>query len=114
MSSIKSTKILVSSHILKSLLSKIQNSKHTIIIMLIKNNSKALKVKYALVNLLSLIIFTTVEIWAQMPLVPVPIPEDEIIEEDFTWQYILLFILVLGLVGAIVWVFNNKKNQKNL
>ncbi len=81
--------------------------------MLIKNNSKVRKVKYSLVNLLSLIIFTTMEIWAQIPSVPVPIPEEEIIEEDFTWQYILLFVLLLGLIGAIIWVVNNKKNQKN-
>lgn len=81
--------------------------------MLIKNNSKIRKVKYSLINLLSLIIFTTMEIWAQMPSVPVPVPEEEIIEEDFTWQYILLFVLLLGLIGAILWVINNKKNQKN-
>ncbi len=50
--------------------------------MLIKNNSKVRKVKYSLVNLLSLIIFTTMEIWAQMPTVPVSVPEIAESEED--------------------------------
>ena len=81
--------------------------------MLIKDNSKIRRFKNSLLNLVSLIIFTTLEIRAQMPSVPVPSPEEEIIEEDFTWQYILLFILVAGLAGAILWVIKSKKNQKN-
>ena len=31
--------------------------------------------------------------------------------EDFTWWYISLFILALGLAGAIFWYLNNKKAQ---
>lgn len=64
--------------------------------------------KYTLVNLVFLISFTTMEIWAQ---VPVSAPKKA--AEDFTWYYILLFVLVLGLIGVVVWVFNNKKNQKD-
>ncbi len=80
--------------------------------MMIKNNSKVRKVKYSLVSLSSPFILATVEIWAQMRTAHVPLSE-EVTTGDFTRQYILLFVIVLGLIGAVIWVFNNKKNQKN-
>ena len=79
--------------------------------MLIKNNSRIRKVTNSLVNLFTLIILATAEIWGQMPKVPVPSPVLEA-TEDFTWQYITLTVLFIALIGAIVWVINNKKKQK--
>jgi hypothetical protein len=38
---------------------------------------------------------------------PKPLPK-----EDFTWWYILLALLGLGLIGAIYWLINNKKIEK--
>ncbi len=33
-------------------------------------------------------------------------------EEDYTWWYILLFLLVLGLAGAVAWMLKTKKAEK--
>ena len=79
--------------------------------MLIKNNLKIRKVTYSLVNLFALIMLTTVEIWAQMPKVPVPSPVREA-TEDFNWQYIALAVLFLALIVTIIWVIKSKKKQK--
>lgn len=59
---------------------------------------------------------TAIDIQAQMSMVPVPTPEQTpavaLAVEDFTWWYISLFVLALGLVGAVMWVVNNKKENK--
>lgn len=44
--------------------------------------------------------------YAQMPTPSVPRPPAA---EDYTWWYVSLFILILGLVGAIGWMMNSKK-----
>ncbi len=77
------------------------------------NNLKVQKVIFSLVNLVSLIIFAIWKISAQMPKVAVPSPEPAR-TEDFTWQYILLFILFVGLIGAIIWTVKHKQNEKRL
>lgn len=46
------------------------------------------------------------EVFAQMP-TPVPAPETE----DYTWWYVTLFVLLLGLVGAIGWWLNSKNSD---
>ena len=81
--------------------------------MLIKNNSRIRKVTNSLVNLFTLIILATAEIWGQMPKVSVPssVPEAT---EDFTWQYIILTGLFIALIGTIIWVIKSKKKQKML
>ncbi len=76
--------------------------------MFSENKSRIGKIKYRFVNLVMVILFTTVETWSQMPSVPVPSPEAEQVE-DFTWWYISLFVLCLGLAGAVFWRYGKKK-----
>lgn len=65
-----------------------------------------------LLSVVSLIIFVAFEIKAQMPAVPVS-PEDEPeVAEDYTWWYLMLFLLVVGLVGVLYWRQKNKKLEK--
>ena len=33
-------------------------------------------------------------------------------EEDYTWWYIILFVLVLGLAGAVAWMLKTRKAEK--
>lgn len=52
------------------------------------------------------------EIGAQIRSVPVqPAP---VKTEDFTWWYVSLFILILGLAGAVFWWMNSKKEKNAL
>lgn len=67
--------------------------------------------KDALVNWLLLIMLLVAKVSAQTQPPPI-ISQRQPLAEDSTWQYILLFFLFLILVGAILWVVNNKKNQK--
>ncbi len=67
------------------------------------------KIKFT--SLFSLILFTTLQISAQMPQVKVP-PAPPQPAEDYTWWYGTLFVLVLGLVGAILWLMKTKKAEK--
>ena len=67
-----------------------------------------------IVNLLFLILFASFEILAQVRMV---IPEEEeLVEpaEDYTWWYIALFVLAIGLTGAIVWKYKSKNADKEL
>lgn len=65
-----------------------------------------------LLSVLSLMIFIAFEVAAQMPSVPVS-PEDEPeVAEDYTWWYLMLFLLVVGLVGALYWRQKNRKIEK--
>ena len=50
--------------------------------------------------------------WAQMPSLRVPVAEEPDIVEDYTWWYAMLFLLILGLVGTILWRMNAKKALK--
>ncbi|CAN5378702.1 hypothetical protein BH20ACI1_BH20ACI1_19290 [soil metagenome] len=76
--------------------------------MFSENKSQNHEIKYRLINLVMIVLFTTVEVWSQMPSVPVPSPEAEQVE-DFTWWYISLFVLCFGLVGAVLW-WHSKRN----
>jgi hypothetical protein len=61
-------------------------------------------------NLLFLILFASCEILSQVRMV---LPEEEATEptEDYTWWYIALFVLAIGLTGAIVWKFKAKSAE---
>ena len=59
-----------------------------------------------LLSVASLIIFIVVEISAQTP----SEAADE--AEDYTWWYAMLFVLAIGLVGALVWRQKAKKVEK--
>lgn len=66
-----------------------------------------------LVNLLFLILFASYEILAQVRMV---LPEEDAPEpaEDYTWWYIMLFVLAIGLTGVIVWKFKGKAEEKRI
>ena len=75
--------------------------------------------KINFIKVTSLLLMTANTILAQMPKVTVqpaksqtqlPIQPPPL--EDNTWWYIMLFILVIGLVGAIAWVIKSKKQPK--
>lgn len=86
--------------------------------MSIKKSFLISKIKYASVNFLSALLLTAANIKAQMPAVPVPSPDADgadaksAVGEDFTWWYISLFVLALGLAGAVYWLLKNKKAGK--
>ncbi|HEX9960246.1 MAG TPA: HEAT repeat domain-containing protein, partial [Pyrinomonadaceae bacterium] len=69
---------------------------------------------FALMNRLlikpaSLLLIAAASVFAQMP---TPIPPKVQEAEDYTWWYVSLFILLLGLVGAVGWWLNSKKSAK--
>jgi hypothetical protein len=57
------------------------------------------------------LLFVSTSVLAQMPSVPVP-AEEVAEQEDFTWWYVTLLVLVIGLAGAIFWFINNRKAKK--
>lgn len=71
------------------------------------------KIKFWLINFVSLVVFSSFEIRAQMPALKVPATEDSDVSEDYTWWYIALFLLVVGLVGAVLWRMSIKKGLKS-
>ncbi len=60
-------------------------------------------------SLSSLILLTALQISAQ-PQVRVPPAQQP--AEDYTWWYVLLFVLITSLVGAIFWMMKTKKAAK--
>jgi hypothetical protein len=59
-------------------------------------------------NLASFLSIAAANIFAQMP---TPVAAGRTLEaEDYTWWYVSLFVLVLGLVGAVGWWMNSKKS----
>ena len=73
------------------------------------NNSKIYQAKYWFLSFASAVIFISFEIYAQMPQPPAPVEEEIAASPDNTWQYIVLFILVLGLIGSLYWVYASRK-----
>ncbi len=89
------------------------------IVMSFKNNSFVSKIKFVFVNFASALLLTALSVKAQMPAVPVPSPEDDGAAavaggEDFTWWYISLFVLALGLGGAVFWLLKTKREAKEI
>lgn len=86
--------------------------------MLFKNNLTVSKIKFALANFASALLLTAFSVKAQMSAVPVPSPADDGAAaaggEDFTWWYISLFVLALGLGGAVFWLLKTKKQSKEI
>ena len=80
--------------------------------MFSENKLQMREINYRLINLAVLLVSATVKVWSQMPSVPVPSPETEA-AEDFTWWYVSLFVLGLGLAGAIFWWYSKKKTEKS-
>jgi hypothetical protein len=64
-----------------------------------------------LLNFLFLILVFSHEALAQVRMV---LPDEDAPEpaEDFTWWYVSLFVLTVGLTGAIVWKFKNKEAEQ--
>lgn len=61
-------------------------------------------------SLFSPVIFTALQVFAQTQ-VRVP-PAAAQPKEDYTWWYVTLFLLFLGLAGAVFWMLKTKKEQK--
>lgn len=60
------------------------------------------------------IFFGITNLLAQMPPVRAPRAQPELPPEDFTWWYLTLFILVLGLAGAIGWLYKRRSEAEAL
>lgn len=73
-----------------------------------KNNYFAL-INRLFINPASLLLLAAAEVFAQMP---TPIPPKAQESEDYTWWYVSLFVLLLGLTGAVGWWLNSKKSAK--
>ena len=73
-----------------------------------KNNYFAL-MNRLFVNPASLLLMSAVSVLAQMP---TPIPPKAQESEDYTWWYVSLFVLLLGLIGAVGWWLNSRKSAK--
>lgn len=69
------------------------------------------KVKFFSLIAVSIIIFKSAEVYAQMPTLHVAVTEAADTSEDYTWWYIMLFMLVVGLVGAVYWRLHIKKQS---
>ena len=82
--------------------------------MAMKYNLSFRKMTFWSVNFASVIFFSCVEVWAQMPSLQVPQKVETDLPEDYTWWYAALFLLALGLIGTIFWRMNVKKLSKNL
>lgn len=74
-----------------------------------KIKSSFLKVRLLFINSASLIFISASEIAAQVTSVRVTPAAER--QEDFTWWYGTLFLLFLGLIGAIFWWLNSKKTK---
>lgn len=79
--------------------------------MLSKKSSLFRITGYGFVSFVSLLLSATADVKAQMPSVPVPSPEAEA-GDDFWWWKYALFVLALGLGGAIYWAINNRKADR--
>lgn len=77
-----------------------------------KYNVSFRRMNFRLVNFASVIFFSSIEIWAQMPQLQVPVTAEADAPEDYTWWYIALFSLALGLIGTIFWRMNAKKTLR--
>lgn len=104
---------------LAAIKSCLKNTLKNTIVMSIKKLRSSSKIKFVTVNFVSLFLLTVVNITAQMSAVPVPSPEADgggaaaVAEgDDFTWWYISLFVLALGLGAAVYWMLKNKKSVK--
>jgi hypothetical protein len=73
-----------------------------------KNNYFALMHRL-FINSASLGLIFAANVFAQMP---TPIPPKPQESEDYTWWYVSLFVLLLGLIGTIGWWLNSKKSAK--
>lgn len=77
--------------------------------MAMKINQLIHKLKFRTTGLALLIFVSATEIQSQIRAIPQAPPAQK--TEDFTWWYVTLFILLLGLAGAIFWRMNSKKAQ---
>ena len=70
-----------------------------------RSSSSAVK----LAGLFSLILFTTIQSFAQAQ---IRVPPAQQPAEDYTWWYVTLFVLFISLAGAVVWMLKTKKAEK--
>jgi len=67
--------------------------------------------KFKFGKIASLLLFISTSVLAQMPSVTVP-PEEVAEPEDFTWWYVSLLVLAVGLAGVIFWSLKSRKDKK--
>lgn len=72
------------------------------------------KLSLKLINTASILIIFVINLAAQMPTRPTETDDGGgAVEGDSTLYYVVLFVLVIGLVGAIGWWWNSKKAAKS-
>ena len=62
-------------------------------------------------NFVLILFFSAIEIFAQVSLV-VPGEDQPEVVEDYTWWYILIFLLIVGLAGAVFWKIQAGKDRR--
>ena len=80
--------------------------------MFIKNHQLLGRYKAEFINSTIFIFISTATTFAQVRSIPVQPRVAPVPTEDFTWWYVSLFILAIGLAGAIFWWLNSKKAQR--
>ncbi len=55
------------------------------------------------------VLFSAIQVIAQTQTRVPPAPQPD---EDYTWWYVTLFVLALGLAGAVFWMIKTKKEEK--
>lgn len=81
--------------------------------MFIKNHLSSIKKAARVFGFAVAVLAASLAVSAQVNVRSVPAaPPVSAPAEDFTWWYVTLFVLALGLAGAIFWYLNNKKAQQ--
>ncbi len=70
------------------------------------------KISNKIINIVSVAIIFAINLSAQMPTRAVDNEDAGAVEGDSTLYYVVLFVLVVGLVGAVSWWWNSKKVAK--
>lgn len=73
--------------------------------------NKIIRRKHSFISLFGFLIFQTLAVKIAAQIKPVTFPQAQS-ADDYTWWYITLAALIIGLTGAIVWWMKNKSAEK--